>query len=53
MVRSACQVEVGHITTVHAFLDSEVEHGLFIAILNASDACLVALLIIELHTLYN
>ena len=50
---TASQVEVGHITAVHTFLDGEVEHGLLVAVLDTGDACLVALLVVELHALYN
>ena len=48
---TAGQVEVGHVAAVHTFLNSKVEHGLLIAVLNAGDAGLVALLVVELHVL--
>ena len=35
------QVEVGHIATVHAFLDAEVEHGLLLTVFDAGDARLI------------
>ena len=35
------QVDVGHIATVHALLDAEVEHGLLLAVFDAGDARLV------------
>ena len=53
VLRTACEVEIGHIATVHTFLDGEVEHRLLVAVLDTRDAGLVALLIIELHILDN
>ena len=51
MVIAQAQVEIGHIAVVHAFLDGEVEHGLLVAVVDACDARLVALLVIELQAL--
>ena len=51
VLRATGQVEVGHVAPVHAPLDGEVEHGLLVAVLDASDAGLVTLLLVELHVL--
>ena len=53
MLCAASQVKVGHVTAIHTFLNGEVEYGLLVAVLNAGNACLVALLVVELHVLYN
>ena len=53
MLRTSGYVEVGHVAPVHALLDGEVEHRLLVAVLNAGDTCLVALLVVELHGLDN
>ena len=51
MLGAATQVEVGHVATVHTFLNREVEHGFFLTILDSGDTRLIALLIVELHVL--
>ena len=51
LLRAAGKVEIGHISSVHAFLDAEVEHGLLLSVFDAGDACLVALLVVELQVL--
>ena len=51
MVGAARQVDVGHISAIHALLDGEVEHSLLVAVLDACNTGLVALLVIELHIL--
>ena len=51
MLCTTGEVEVGHIAAIHALLDSEVEHRLLVAVFDACDACLVALLVVELHVL--
>ena len=53
VLRSSGKVEVGHVASVHAFLDAEIEHGLLLAVLDAGDACLVTLLVIEFQVLDN
>ena len=53
MLGTARQVEIGHIAVVHTFLDGEVEHGLLLAIVDASDTSLVTLLVVELQILDN
>ena len=53
VLRSSGKVEVSHVATVHALLDTEIEHGLFLTVLDASDACLVTLLVIEFQVLDN
>ena len=47
------QVEIGHVATVHTFLNREVEHSLLLTIVDTSDTRLVALLVVELHILYD
>ena len=42
------EVGIDHHTLVHAGLDAEVEHGLFLAVLNTRDAGEVALLVVGL-----
>ena len=51
MVGAAGKVEVGHISAVHTFLDREVEHSLFVSIVDAGNARLVRLLVVELQVL--
>ena len=51
MFRTASNVEVRHISAVHAFLYREVEHGLLLAVIDASYARLVRLLVVELQVL--
>ena len=51
MLRTAGQVEVGHITAIHALLDGEVKHGFLVAVLDTGDAGLIALLVVEFHVL--
>ena len=51
MLGAAGKVEVGHISAVHAFLDREVEHGLLLAVVDARNARLVRLLVVELQVL--
>ena len=40
------EVDIGHDTMIHAFLDAKVEHGLFLTILNARDTGQITLLVI-------
>ena len=51
VLRTTGQVEVGHVATVHALLDGEVEHGLLVTVLDTRDTGLIALLVVELHVL--
>ena len=46
-------VDVGEGAAVHAALQSEVEHHLLLAVVDARDAGLVALLVVGLHALHN
>ena len=52
-VCSPSHIDVGHVATVHALLDGEVQHRFLVAVLDARDAGLVALLVVELHVLDN
>ena len=45
------EIDIGHQTFVHTFLDTEVEHGFFLTILNAADTGEVALLVVGLDAL--
>ena len=51
MLSTTCQVNVGHVASVHAFLDGEIKHRLLISVFNTGNAGLVALLVVELHIL--
>ena len=51
MLRTARNVEIGHVATVHALLDGEVDNGLLIAVFNTCNTCLIGLLVVELHVL--
>ena len=53
VVRSDGHVVVGHIAVVHALLHREVERGFFVAVVNASDAAQVTLLVVYLDALDN
>ena len=50
---SVGQVGVGDETLVHALLHTEVENGLFLAVVDAGDTGQVALLVIRFHLFYN
>ena len=47
------QVGIQHDTFVHALLNAKVEHRLFLAVIHATDACLVALFVVGLDTFYD
>ena len=51
--RTHCQVDVCQESFVHSLLDTEVQHCLFLTIINASHPCEVTLFVIGLHLLYN
>ena len=51
MLRACGEIDVGHDTLVHATLDTEVEHGLFLTVLNTANAREVALLVVGLDTI--
>ena len=53
VVRTYAYIGIEHKALVHTFLNAEVEHRLFLTIIDTADTCLVALHVVGLHTLYN
>ena len=51
VMSATCQIEVRHVTVIHAFLNGEVKHCFFIAVVDAGDSCLVTLLVVKFHVL--
>ena len=51
VLRTARNVEIGHVATVHTLLDGEVDDGLLVAVFNTRNTCLIGLLVVELHVL--
>ena len=47
------QVDVSQVALVHALLDTKVQHGLLLAVINTGHPCKVTLLVISLHLFYN
>ena len=50
---AVCKVGIGKHTTVHTLLQTEVEHRLFVAVVNARNLCKVALLVVSLNLVDN